>query len=110
MNNERTCARFKRMFQCDQVRIPVYEKKMFLVLGYRRNTRQDSGVWMKNGEPVHYDYIRETVVASGFTVKELVKSAREYRRLMITSMEMNPGDKTGKTIDWKGLKLWATAL
>lgn len=53
---------------------------MFLVIGFRRNTRQDQGSWIdQRGRRVDWDYLNERCVASGLNLSELVESARKYR-------------------------------
>lgn len=73
---------FRRMFRCDTARIIRFPRKMFLVIGFDWNTRRDAGQWVKNGKPIHFNYVRETVIASGRTDKELLASARHYKNLL----------------------------
>lgn len=86
MNTTKLSARFKRLFKCDSARVVTYGKRSFLIIGHRRNTRQDNGQWCKDGVPIDFDYLSETVVASGDTEKQLLASAREYRRLSKLTM------------------------
>lgn len=84
--DKRLEARFKRMFECDTVRISSPCGKHFLIIGFNRNTKDDEGRWYKDGKPIHFDYVAEKVIASGDTMKELIASAKEYKRL--TQMTM----------------------
>ena len=73
---------YKAMFKCDEVRICRYPGRLFLILGWCRSTRQDGGSqWYRNGEPIHFRYLAEQVVASGRNEEELFESAKEYKRL-----------------------------
>jgi hypothetical protein len=73
---------YKAMFKCDTVRIAEFPGRMFLIIGWKRNS---SGEWfrLKDGEyePFDFDYVDEQVVASGRNAKELLKSAEEHRRV-----------------------------
>lgn len=81
---------FVEMFGCDAARIinPL-GVQMFLIIGHSRNTKQDEGQWIRNGEPFDFDYLQEQVIASGTNVKELFKSARAYKR-MLQKESVNP--------------------
>ena len=82
LDEEKLCQRFVKMFGCDAARISnPLGVQMFLILGVKRNTRKDEGQWYKNGKPIHFTYLAEKVIASGSTQKELIASAREYKRL-----------------------------
>lgn len=52
-----------------------------MIIGFNRNTKDDPGQWMKNGEPIDFDYVSEKVIANGKDLKELWKSVKFYRRL-----------------------------
>ena len=79
---------FRRMFDCDTVRISQPIKIMFLIIGHKRNTKDDPGQWIRDGEPFDFDYTAEKTIASGKTKKELIASAKEYKRLCgITTKE-----------------------
>ena len=73
---------FVRMFNCDAARIvnPL-GVQMFLIIGHKRSTKDDTGQWYRNGAPYDFEYLKEQVIASGRTVKELWESARTYKRL-----------------------------
>ena len=75
-------SRFREMFACDAARIyHAMSGKLFLIIGWKRNTRDDAGQWTHNGVPVDFDYLREKVIASGDTPDELIASAEKYKRL-----------------------------
>lgn len=78
-----TEAGYAKMFDCDTARIVAPTGKLFLIIGWNRNTRQKKAAhWFKNGKPMHLDYVAEQVIASGKNHKELLKSARRYKRLL----------------------------
>ena len=75
-------ARFRRMFKCDHVRVTAPCGRLFLILGWSCNTRQDKdSQWYKNGKPIHFDYVRELVVATGNNIDQLIASAEHYHNL-----------------------------
>jgi hypothetical protein len=83
-----TEQRFARLLKADTARISKFESgQMFLIIGFKRNTKDDHGHWYKNGKPIHFDYVAEHCVASGKTMRELEASAREYKRLQSITME-----------------------
>lgn len=68
--------------KCDTARISKPCDKMYLIIGFNRNTKDDEGVWVnQDNERIDFDYVQESVVASGYTKKELIESAKEYQRL-----------------------------
>lgn len=86
MSDAQLIQHFKRMFKCDSARITRPLGTMFLVIGWKRSTRQDQkqtgAFWMdEKGNVKHWTYINESVVASGDTEAELMASARHYKRL-----------------------------
>lgn len=82
------CRWFARLLKSDSARIcRPGGGDMFLIIGYRRNTRDDPGVWVDgDGLRKDWDYTQEATVASGRTVRELIASAKHYQRL--TGMTM----------------------
>ena len=74
---------FKILFKCDNVRfISPLKDKIFLVLGKKRNTKEDKGTWVnQNGEVQNWDYLIETTVASGHNISELIANAKRYKTL-----------------------------
>lgn len=76
----RLVRRFVRMFKCDTARITSPCGTHFLVLGW--NERSEGEWYDENCNPKNFDYVREQVVASGKTVKELVASAKHYKKLL----------------------------
>ena len=74
----------KEIVTCDTARIskPLDDGKMFLIVGFNRSTKDDEGQWVdENGERRDFDYVQESVIASGFTEKELINSTKEYVKL-----------------------------
>jgi len=71
-------------FSCDTARITRPLGKMFLILGWNRRSE---GQWTQNGEPFDFDYVKETVMASGRTLRGLMASAKEYKRLQGITIE-----------------------
>lgn len=79
--------RFKRMFGCDTARIVTPCGKMFLIIGWKKHTRNlKDRAWYKNGKRFDFEYTEEHCIASGTTMKELTASAKEYKRLCGMSM------------------------
>lgn len=72
---------------CDTARISKPLNRLFLIIGYNRNTKDDTGQWIKNGEPYNFDYVIESVIASGDTYDEIIAGAKEYKRLCGISWE-----------------------
>lgn len=77
----------REIIECDTARITTPCGRLFLIIGFNRNTKDDEGQHFKNDEPWDFDYVRERVVASGDTEEELLASAREYKRICGISME-----------------------
>lgn len=72
--------RFVRMFKCDTARISSPCGTHFLVLGWKERSE---GQWFdQDGKPVNFDYVREQVVASGKTTRQLITAAKHYKRLI----------------------------
>lgn len=89
--------KFVRMFKCDTARICQPCKRMFLIIGWNRNTKDnESGYWEQNGKRWDFDYIDEKCIASGNTEKELIVSARHYKSLLGKSWADLLFDKHGK--------------
>jgi hypothetical protein len=63
------------------------ENTLFLIVGFNRNTKDNEGQWLKDGEPYDFDYVEEQVIAAGKTEEELLASVREYKRLCGMTME-----------------------
>lgn len=67
--------------------------RMFLIIGHRRNTKEDPGRWEDgagNRWP-DWDYVAEKVVAAGDTEAELIASAHDYKRLCGMTMAEHLG-------------------
>lgn len=108
-HNPELSAKCMEIVECDTSRIRKFDSpidgKMFLVIGFNRNTKDDSGQWCKDAlgkEPIpDWDYVEEKVVASGKTEEELIESAKEYKRLCGMTMTeylteiANKGDENG---------------
>lgn len=69
--------------KCDTARISKLCDKMYLIIGFNRNTKDDEGVCVvnQNNQRIDFDYVQESVVASGKTKKELIEATKEYQRL-----------------------------
>lgn len=87
-------AVFVEMLECDTARIlqPLNDK-MFLIIGWNRNTKDLQGTWFKNGVPIEFDYIEEQVIASGDTYAALLAAAMEYKRLSCGVAKEKGGSK-----------------
>jgi hypothetical protein len=70
------------MFKCDNIRVTRPCGQLFLIIGFKRNTRDNKiAQWFRNGKPMHFDYLEEKVIANGKTLDDLVKSAEHYHSL-----------------------------
>jgi predicted metal-dependent TIM-barrel fold hydrolase len=79
--------RCRKIVKCDVARISKLGKTMYFIIGFNRNTKQDEGQWVKNGQPIDFDYVNEKVIASGETDDELIESIKEHERLRKMSKE-----------------------
>ena len=68
------------IIEFDVARISKTMGRMSLIIGFKKNTKNDVGQWIKNGEPINFDYVDEKIIASGDTEEELIESVREYKR------------------------------
>ncbi len=85
-HNPELSSKCMNIVKCDTARISKAGDNIFLFIGFNRNTKDDSGQWVEidsdgNKKSRDWDYIQESVVASGKTEDELIKSAKEYKRL-----------------------------
>ena len=87
----------KEIVKCDAARIIKPLDRMFLIIGFNRNTKDDSGQFIKNGEPFDFDYVQETVIASGDTNEELIANVKEYQRLCGITWEQYLAELTSST-------------
>jgi hypothetical protein len=77
-----------KLIECDTARIVSPQNKMYLIIGFNKNTKDDPGQWIdQKGERRDFKYIQEQVIASGITSEELLNSVREYNRLKKISWE-----------------------
>ncbi len=92
-HNPALSSKCMEIVECDVARIRQFQDgKMFLIIGFNRNTKDDPGETLINGKAVDYDYIDENVVASGETESELIESARRYKKLYgMTMLEFLTG-------------------
>jgi hypothetical protein len=79
--------RCKKYIKCDTARISMPQHKMYLIIGFNRNTKDDGYVRFLDGKQVEYNYVYEKTVASGATEEELIASAKEYQRLCSVTWE-----------------------
>ena len=80
--------RCKAIVEFDVARISHPMGTMYLIIGFWKNTKEDkSSQWLKNGEPINFDYVEEKIIASGKTDEELIASVEEYKRLSKMSWE-----------------------
>lgn len=86
--------RFKKMFECDVVRITKPCDTYFLLIGKNEighyyNHTEDSD------KPIYFSYISWETVASGKSKKALVEDAKEYLRISKMTMKEYMEEKTG---------------
>lgn len=71
----------RQIIDCDVARISRPNDKMFLIIGVNVDTKLDRVKWTNEiNENINFQYIQESIVASGFNEEELLNSAREYSR------------------------------
>ena len=87
MKEKQLIKECRKIIKCDKARISKPLGRMFLIIGFKRNTKDDEGQYMKNGKPYDFDYIDESVVANGNTPEELIADTKEYARLCSMTME-----------------------
>jgi len=84
-HNPELSSKCMKIIKCDTARISKYPDKQYLIIGFNRNTKDDSGQWCRDSagnDPIpDWNYVAEKVVASGKTDIELIESAKEYQRL-----------------------------
>lgn len=82
--NPELSAKLLKLFpEADAARISMPLDTMFLVLGYKRSTKDDPGrILDHDGKELVYDYLYETAVASGGTARKLTRNALAYKRLL----------------------------
>ena len=83
MNIPNLEQKFIEMFSCDTARIARFPGKMFLLIGTKKNTKNDTTRFWVNekGRRRDWDYVEEKTIASGETEKELIESAEFYKKL-----------------------------
>ena len=77
----------REIIDCDTARITQPCERMYLIIGFNKNTKNDEGQWHKDGKPIDFDYTSGQVVASGKTAEELISSCLEYKRLCGITLE-----------------------
>lgn len=80
---------FKKILKCDKARIVKAGNIFYLIIGYKRSTKddKDSIIINEKGKRMDYDYFVESIVARGKTEEELISSFNEYLRLKDMSRE-----------------------
>jgi hypothetical protein len=85
INYDKLIQDCREIVKCDTARIskPLEKGKMYLIIGFNRNTADDKqNQWTnQDGERIDFNYVEERVIASGKTKKELIENTREYQRL-----------------------------
>jgi hypothetical protein len=77
-------AKCRKIVKCDTARISKPGDRMFFIIGFNRNTKDDDSgsMWInQDGKRIDFDYVQESVIASGSTEKELIESVKEYQKL-----------------------------
>jgi len=88
MSSEELIAECRKYVKCDTARISQPGDKMYFIIGFNKNTRDDvHSVTFKNNERFDFEYVQEQVIASGNTEEELIQSVKEYQRLLGMTME-----------------------
>ena len=92
----------RQLLGYDTARIVRPIDKMFLIVGTRRNTKDDPGHIEINGERVNYDYVAEQCVASGMTDADLIASAEKYKMACGMTMQEYLKEEWGIDIEASG--------
>ena len=80
---EKLEKKFMKMFNADEARISKPIGKLFLIVGYKKHTKDDRlSYFEKNGKRIDFEYLQETVIASGNNAKELMRDAKELKSLL----------------------------
>jgi hypothetical protein len=80
MKESTIIAKAIRMFKCDTARISRPCHWMFLIIGTRKHTKDQSSGWYdQDGKRRDFAYTEEKVIASGKTVAKLLESMERYR-------------------------------
>lgn len=93
--NKKLVDFFKEMFDCEFARLSQPTDKIFLIIGEKRNTKEDHKdsptQWKEYVQeqwiPRDWEYVNEKVIASGNTIEELIKSAEKYKKISKMTME-----------------------
>ena len=88
--------RLQELFpDADKVRISTPCNRMFLIIGYKRNTKDAAGQWVdQDGNARDWEYIEEKAVASGDTEQELMDDAMDYKAVgRLTWQEYFAGER-----------------
>ncbi len=85
-HNPELSSKCMKIVECDTARISKIFDTLFLIIGFNRNTKDDSRQWVQihedgTKENRDWDYINESVVAHGNTEKELIEDVKFYKRL-----------------------------
>lgn len=75
--NKKLLNHFIKMFGCDTVRIIRPCGTYYLIIGW--NTRSEGEWFDQDGQPRNFDYVNESVIASGDSLKKLNQSAKYYQ-------------------------------
>ena len=63
----------RQIIDCDVARISQPNDKMFLIIGVNVDTKLDHVKWTNDiGENINFEYVQESIVASGFNEEEMV--------------------------------------
>ena len=72
MDKKEIIQKTKKMLQCDSARIRSFEDKHFMIIGYKKHTKDEPGQWVnEKNESVDFEYLDEKVIASGKNMDEL---------------------------------------
>lgn len=88
----------------DEIRISRFFDTMFALVGNEVSTEDGPGQWVDKrregpDKEVDFEYLKETLVASGDTVQELWKSTLDYRRIEPMTQEEYLVEVFGEEID-----------
>lgn len=87
MKKRNVKEKIQNLFECDNVRIISPVDTFYAIIGEKTSTKTDLGQCMKNGSPVDFEYLDETIVGMGETLNDLLEAVKEYKELSEMSME-----------------------
>lgn len=73
----------RKIVKCDYARISKPLNRMYLIIGFKKNTKDDPNSYFtdQDGTRKDFNYYDTRTIASGNTPEELIANVKEYQRL-----------------------------